>query len=227
MNCNLTYDHFKECINLGKELGFSFFSFQEFLDKKPKDKFIIMRHDIDLSLKLAVKLAELENSLGLKSTYFVRITGVFNPFYRENLESIRKISAFGHEIGIHYDSFYMDESDFKTFFLGQKKSLEIVTKEKIHGASIHKIKEVNNPDEITKLNFVESKLSELDLEYDAYSDIFIKDIKFISDSAFKWREGCMCKHIKKKTKLCILTHPISWSSDTTSIVSKIEQLMNP
>ena len=95
---------------------------------------------------------------------------------------------------------------------------------KIFGAAVHKRKDVSSS-EHGKLNIVEGLLSSLDLEYDAYSGVFIKDIKFISDSKYRWREGCMCNHIKKETKLCILTHPIWWSATTTSLVSIMEELL--
>ncbi len=130
----------------------------------------------------------------------------------------------GHEIGLHYDSDVINASDFKSVLLNQKKDLENVTGKKVYGASLHKIKNSKGIKEIEKLNFVEDFLQELDLEYDAYSDMFLKKMKYISDSAYRWKEGCMCVHMKKENKLCILTHPIWWFSESTSLVSIMEEL---
>jgi len=224
MKCCFTYNHFKECINLGKKLGFSFYSMHDYLKEHPKKKFIVMRHDVDLSLKHALIMAKTEKYLGIKSTYFIRNTGIYNPFYEKNLGIMRQISKLGHEIGIHYDSGSLSANDFKSFFLSQKKDFELFIGKKIFGAAVHKRKDVNSS-EPGKLNIVEGLLPSLDLEYDAYSDAFMKDIKFISDSKCRWREGCMCNHIKKETKLCILTHPIWWSATTTSLVSVMEELL--
>lgn len=224
MKCRFTYDHFRECINFGKKLDFSFYSMYDYLKERPKKKFIVMRHDVDLSLKHALIMAKTEKYLGIKSTYFIRNTGIYNPFYEKNLGIIRQISKLGHEIGIHYDSSNLSANDFKSFFLSQKKDFELLIGKKIFGAAVHKRKNIN-ASEPGKLNTVESLLSPLDLEYDAYSDVFMKDIKFISDSKYRWRGGCMCNHIKKEAKLCILTHPIWWSATTTSLVSIMEELL--
>lgn len=224
MNCNFTYEHFEECIELGKKLGYTFHSMNDFLEKKPKNKFIIMRHDVDLSLKHALIMAEKEKSLGISSTYFIRITGIFNPFFEKNLDLIKKIHKLGHEIGLHYDFDDVSIDNFKSFFINQKKSFELFLKNKISGAALHKVKKIKNQDSI-KLNLVEDFLNEVDLKYDAYSDIFMKHAKFISDSKFRWREVCMCNHMGKEGKLCILTHPIWWSSNTSSLVSIIEEIL--
>lgn len=224
MECNFTYKHYKEAINLGKKLGFSFYCMHDYLKAKPKNKFIVIRHDVDLSLKHALVMADVEKSLGIKSTYFIRTKGIFNPFHGKNLEIMRRISNLGHEIGFHYELNHSDIASFKKDFLKQKRKFEAVLNKKIFGAALHRTKNPKDRSKSDKLNFVEPFLSELDLEYDAYSDIFLKQIRYISDSSYRWREGCMCNHIKKETKLCILTHPIWWSHKTTSLVSIIEEL---
>ena len=225
MECGFTYNHFKECVNLGKKLGFSFYSMHNFLKENPKSNFIVMRHDVDLSLKHALKLAEIESSLGIKSTYFIRTGGVFDPFDKQNLEILKKISKFEHEIGFHYEFKEEPLDDFKKYFLKNKKNFEVLLNKNVYGAALHKSKKINNPNPVNKLNIVEDFLDELDLEYDAYSDTFFKKMKYISDSAYRWKGGCMCTYIKQETKLCILTHPIWWSATTTSLVSIMEELL--
>ena len=225
MKCEFTYEHYKECIKSAKKLGFSFYTMHDFLDKKPKSKFILMRHDIDLSLKSALKIAEIENSLKIKSTYFIRTNGIFNVFSGKNSAIVRKISELGHEIGIHYDSDITVKKDFVKEMMEIKRDIEKIIKKRIFGTSLHKVKKSGIKNEINKLNFAEEYLNDLELEYDAYSDIFIRKMKYISDSARTWREGCMCGHIKKEDKFCILTHPIWWSSATTSLVTLIEGIV--
>ncbi|MEK6984704.1 MAG: hypothetical protein AABX33_09085 [Nanoarchaeota archaeon] len=222
MKCNFTYKHYKEAINLGKKLGFSFYGMHDYLNAKPKKKFIVMRHDIDLSLKHALIMANAEKELGIKSTYFIRTRGIFNPFEGSELEIMKSISKLGHEIGFHYEHNQNVLANFKKNFVIEKIKFEALLNKKIFGAALHRAKNANDKSRPDKLNMVESFSSELGLEYDAYSDIFLKQMKYISDSSFRWREGCMCTHIKKEDKLCILTHPIWWSREATSLVSIIE-----
>lgn len=223
MNCNFTFDHFKECIEHAKSLGFSFYSMFEYLEEKPNDKFIVMRHDVDLSMKHALSLAELENSLGICSTYFIRVDGIFDPFSGMNFENLKKIKALGHEIGLHYEYDKYSVFEFKEYVRQNVKQFESVGI-KVYGAALHKAKKLGRED-TKKLNLVEEFLDEVGLEYDAYSNVFMKDMKFISDSKFRWREGCMCNHFENFSKLCILTHPIWWSENTTSLVSLIEEVV--
>lgn len=224
MECNFTYKHFKESISLAKRLGFGFYSMHDFLKEKPKNNFIVMRHDVDLSLKHALAMAEAEKSLGIKSTYFIRTKGTFNPFEGKNLEIMKRISKLGYEIGVHYEFGSASMNNFKKAFLNDKKKFEKLLGKKIFGAALHKTKNINVK-MLDKLNIAEDFLRELGLEYDAYSDIFIKKMRYISDSAYRWKEGCMCSHINKEKMLCILTHPIWWSDKTTSLVSIIEELI--
>lgn len=223
MKCNFTYNHFKETVDLAKNLGFGFYSMHDFLKKRPKNKFIIMRHDVDLSLKHALVMAKTEKSLGINSTYFIRTKGIFNPFNGKNLKTLKEIAKLGHEIGCHYE-LGSSISNFKKDFLRQKKKFESVLQQKVFGAALHSAKKFNAKSSANKMNFIEPFLSDLDLEYDAYSDIFMRGMKYISDSGYRWREGCMCNHIKKEKRLCILTHPIWWSDATASLVSIIEEL---
>jgi hypothetical protein len=224
MKCNFTHNHYEEVFNQAKKLGFSFHTMHDFLKENPKNNFIILRHDVDLSLKHALKTSELENSLGLKSTYFVRVNDKLDPFSPKNSEMLRKIASLGHEIGLHYDSDVISLPDFKNHLLDKKRKLENAAGSKIYGAALHKVKSINGKKQIEKLNFVEEFLKDLDLEYDAYSNAFVKNVKYISDSGRQWKEGCMCNHIGKRN-LCILTHPIWWSSSTTSLITIIEDLL--
>jgi hypothetical protein len=72
---------------------------QQFLQAgQPKACTIILRHDVDRSLRCAVRMAELEQAQGLRSTYYLRTTpAVFHP------REIEHLSQLGHEVGYHYE----------------------------------------------------------------------------------------------------------------------------
>jgi hypothetical protein len=58
----------------------------------------LLRHDVDRLPKNALKVAQLENRLGIQSVYFFRmVSHVFKP------EIIKQIASLGHEIGYHYE----------------------------------------------------------------------------------------------------------------------------
>ena len=57
----------------------------------------ILRHDVDRKPYNSLKMAGLENSLGICSTYYFRYPYTFKP------EIMRKIRDLGHEVGYHYE----------------------------------------------------------------------------------------------------------------------------
>ena len=69
-----------------------------------KKKFILWRHDVDYSLNRSLRLAEIENKLNLKATYFINLHSEFyNIFEKSQFEIIREIIKLGHDIGLHLD----------------------------------------------------------------------------------------------------------------------------
>lgn len=70
------------------------------------DRFVILRHDVDLKAENSLATAKIENSLGITASYFFRIVEQSNK-----PEIIRAIAALGHEIGYHYEDMTICEGD--------------------------------------------------------------------------------------------------------------------
>jgi len=69
-----------------------------------KKNILFVRHDVDISLKKALEMAEFEAKNAIHATYYILLTSPFyNALTPENLERIRMISELGHGIGLHYD----------------------------------------------------------------------------------------------------------------------------
>jgi peptidoglycan/xylan/chitin deacetylase (PgdA/CDA1 family) len=68
------------------------------------DRHVLWRHDIDISVNRAVRLAEIEAEHGVVATYFLHLR---SPFYNllnsEMLWRVRRVIAQGHDIGLHFD----------------------------------------------------------------------------------------------------------------------------
>jgi hypothetical protein len=77
----------------------------------------IIRHDVDKKPENALKMAEIEHSLGIKATYYFRTTkGVYHK------KIIMKINEMGHEIGYHYEVLAKAQGD-------KKKAIALFEKE--------------------------------------------------------------------------------------------------
>jgi hypothetical protein len=86
---------------INRELGYPIGPLRDCPDDGP---YVILRHDIDFSVRKAVEMAELDHEAGVSSTFFVLLTApCYNALSEDNLRLLRSLAAMGHEIGLHYD----------------------------------------------------------------------------------------------------------------------------
>ncbi len=208
-SCAFTLAHYKYCLALAKKKGYKFLTMADYAARRAElasEKLILMRHDIDHKLSLALNFANVEKELGVPATYFIRIHADYNPLSFSNYSAMKQLRTMGHELGLHYDCDFaglFGEVQEK-FLARDKAAFENAIGQRISGVSSH---EPNK----SKLLLTDEFIMAHGFNYDAYSDIFLKELKYISDSSSRWREGCMCNFIKEDVRrLCILTHPIWW-----------------
>lgn len=93
-----TYKSFLQVLQLKHDNSLSFQDYRNSFSPSIIQSIVILRHDVDRSPKNALKIAQIENSLGISGTYYFRITPE-----SYNLEIMNKILNMGHEIGYHYE----------------------------------------------------------------------------------------------------------------------------
>lgn len=217
---DFTYSAYSAMIDSLKKNGYSF---SDYHTCHKYDKCVILRHDIDYSINKAVKLAELEYSLGVKSNYFVLIsTPFYNVISRDIWGKLDLISNRGHNIGLHFDEknysndYYRDNGGVKNVILKETKILEEILGRKVNSISMHR------PSKET-----------LDADYDfgnivnSYGKIFFKEYKYVSDSRRNWRENL--EEIIESgnfNKLHILTHAFWYNSQEESIKDSIYKFID-
>jgi hypothetical protein len=84
--------------------------------------YIVLRHDVDRSLKYALAMAKLEHEYGIVSTYYFRYPNTFNR------KVIKQIHSLGHEIGYHYEVLDKARGDSRKAIAIFQKELEIFRK---------------------------------------------------------------------------------------------------
>jgi hypothetical protein len=114
MQFDFTFTVYLQILKALQKQGFSFQSFGGFLED-PKEKVIILRHDVDLSPKNSLLFSQLEYELDIKGSYYFRI--VSESF---NEAIINEIAQKGHEIGYHYEDVSLAVERQKTKVKGQK-----------------------------------------------------------------------------------------------------------
>jgi glycosyltransferase involved in cell wall biosynthesis len=176
--------------------------------------YLILRHDVDVSLQAALKMAKIENSLDIKSTYFILLC---SPFYNvlegDGIAILRQISNMGHEIGLHY---YPPQ--YAIYQKTPEKSIQLETKilEELLNKKIHSIARhgpwVRDPFSNTK-KFINANHPYL------RADLFIHE----SNRAWVTLDGLSFLFKNNPEKVQLLIHPDNWQEQPTSREKLLEQ----
>ncbi len=179
MTCDFSLGHYAELLDAARAGGYRFSHF----DRPPDAGDVLLRHDVDLSLDAALRLAELEASAGATATYFLMTESVFyNLASAEGREAIERLLELGHRVGLHavYPRLELDER-------------------------FDAVVAWHNPDPEYMRATVEGAVNVMQ---DGYFD----PATYRSDSNQHWRSGCPHAALRESAFpwLQLLTHPEIW-----------------
>jgi hypothetical protein len=98
MTCGFSLEHYRDLLGAARAGGYRF----AFFDGAPSDGALILRHDVDLSLDAALRMAELEAEEGAAATYFLMTESVFyNLASSEGRTALERLRELGHRVGQH------------------------------------------------------------------------------------------------------------------------------
>ena len=98
MSCAFDFAHYRDLLEAARAGGYRF----AFFDRDPEPGDLLLRHDVDLSLDAALRMAELEADAGAAATYFLMTDSVFyNLRSDEGRDAIERLRALGHRLGLH------------------------------------------------------------------------------------------------------------------------------
>jgi len=96
MSRDFTLEKYRELCHVLLEKS-DIYTVFDYLTKKPDGNSTVLRHDVDRRIGNALRMAHLENEMGIRSSYYFRYPSTFKP------EVIRQIYNMGHEVGYHYE----------------------------------------------------------------------------------------------------------------------------
>jgi hypothetical protein len=98
MSCAFDLDHYAELLDAAQAGGYRWARF----DHEPQAGDLFLRHDVDLSLSAALRMAELERDRGAAATYFLMTESVFyNLASAEGRDALERLRELGHAVGLH------------------------------------------------------------------------------------------------------------------------------
>jgi hypothetical protein len=206
---------YSQLLSAFTEQGYSFCNYEE-IDARLEDErpFVILRHDIDISLRPALEIARIEHEKGIQATYFVLLRSPFyNALSRSNAEILSQIHAYGHEIATHVDLTIYDNDCVKAL-----AEVELFSKcyPYIHTGllSLHSPYDLHLMpiDVLPELNTV-------------YGSAVRGEVAYISDSTGRWRYGqpLESEAFKARKPIQLLTHPIWWVQEGETASQKLER----
>ena len=108
MSCSFDLTHYAEILEAAKAGGYRF----AFFDTPPEPGTVILRHDVDLSLDAALRLAEVEADAGAAATYFLMTRSEFyNLDSQSGEDAVDRLRRLGHRVGLHAVWPYVDRDD--------------------------------------------------------------------------------------------------------------------
>lgn len=180
-----------------------------FADADPVARHLILRHDVDVSLALARRLAELESDAGWAATYFVLLrTEMYNPWSAAATADLRALTDLGHTVGLHLDSrLYADEAALEAGAAAECAALEGIVGQAVTVLSFHR-------PPAGRLGGALRLAGRLN----AYAALYVRDMGYCSDSRGEWRHGHPWDHpaVADGRALHLLTHPVWWTTDNAA-----------
>ncbi len=214
-----TFESYEQLIERLIEKGYVF---ADYLNWSKNDMTVIMRHDVDLDLKKAATLSEIEKSMGISSTYFVLLTSDFYNLSSEKSQSfINTIIENGCSIGLHFD-----EKRYPDDFGCEDKTVQNVIRE-IEVLSQILRRDVN----VFSMHRPSKKILDSDIKIpriiNTYGKTFFKEFKYLSDSRRLWREDIddIVAH-GKYSHLQILTHAFWYNAIEKDIHDSVLEFIN-
>jgi hypothetical protein len=108
VNCRFDLDHYRELLDAAVGGGYRF----AFFDAGPAQGTVILRHDVDLSLDAALRMAEVEADAGAAATYFLMTRSEFyNLDSQSGEDAVDRLRRLGHRVGLHAVWPYIDRDD--------------------------------------------------------------------------------------------------------------------
>jgi hypothetical protein len=179
---DFTLQSYRSLILAFQQEGYQFQTFEEFMTHPAEGKTVVMRHDVDELAWNALKMAQLENKLGIRATYFFRMVRQSNV-----PKVIKQMVALGHEIGYHYEDLALAEGDEAKAMATFKENLDYfrtyypVRSVCMHGSSTSKFD--------NRLLWKKHSLADFGLVGEPYLSVDFNKVFYLTDTGYAWDGG--------------------------------------
>lgn len=183
-----------------------------FSDAIYSSNFVLLRHDVEFSPLLAMRMAEIDKQAGAHSSFYFQVSSNFyNLAASLNLEIVRRISDYGFEVGPHINLPNKNGINLEETLLEIKNQKDIffsITGIMPNSFSMHRPR---NSFLSMREDYVNGMINSYGPSFFEYSKN-PKNIKYISDSRHRFDYGDPYFNISNYNMIQLLIHPEEWSS---------------
>lgn len=178
---------------------------------------LLLRHDLDINLQSCKKIFEIEVDKGFHATWFFQPNNdLYNPLSSEAIRIFTSIDRH-HSLGLHIDpSFAQDEKSMDAYI---NKAYDFYS----NYLPLERVFSFHRPAKFLKdFNF------EIPGFVNAYSNSFVKDFAYFSDSNRNtfWEKEFFWDALVNGHSVNLLIHPVWWgkvSLHPEGVLQKLEQ----
>jgi len=203
---DFTLENYRKLLMLALEN----YSFSFFIEKNLYAiKTLILRHDVEFSVSIALKMAKIEHDLGIRATYFIQLHGDFyNALEGKTFKQIKEIESLGHQLALHFDAHFWEitrEDQLESCLKKDKKTFEKYFFTELKVFSFHN----NNAFTLSCIKDTYAGM------INVYSNKFTKEFGYCADSTGYWRYEVLEDRLREANDnlLQVLIHDGMWQDE--------------
>lgn len=213
-SCALSVGHYADLLRAATGAGYSF---RLFSAPESPGRAFYMRHDVDLDVFAARDMARLEAEAGVQATYFLMPTSCYYNLWSVPVrEAAQEIESLGGDVQLHFDA-------------GPFADLSMEALEEEIATQARWLGDLLGGKEITAVSFhrplpavVGTPLRRFT---STYAPRYFSEMRYISDSAGAWRDGCVCGLLGREERIHCLVHPIWWMAEGTEVPTVLGEFL--
>jgi hypothetical protein len=208
-----THDSYRELLGALKREGYEF---RTFYGPTERDT-VLLRHDVDLSVVSALRMAQIEANMGIESTYHFLLTSpLYNPFERATRERIEKIDELGHEVALHFSTHaYWSDGEPEESMLRTRVESELAALGTLLGRDMPPTVSFHIPPDWVLDREIAGLRS-------TYAPRYFSEIGYVADSGQRWRDDPpSADSLPERTQL--LVHPGLWGPSDEGFEGRIDR----
>ena len=185
------------------------------------EKIAFVRHDVDVDLTRALRMAEIEREHSVPASYMIMNASLMYTLRNgPSKRTLQQIQSLGHEVGLHFDC--PDELRCETGNLTQLEN-------QIESACSQLEDCIGRPVRSLSFHRPISWLMRGPLLIGSRVNAYARELMdwYLSDSKGCWREGEPLPKLRepKGSRLQLLMHPIWWSDTHLPPVERLEEFV--